>query len=364
MTKFLIIVAGVVVSLLVILGAVWFWLKGRQTRSAPHGSTGVPPFRIELTPKPTPTWQQEAEVDTFSHVIETSGFQRIGDFAIPQMHDLMVRGFCDRKRAAFAIIYEHPQVGLVLDLVRIHKGCTATVTSAPDDGLDHPGNTARTQIPFENLDEDGASATWAKMLPALDELCKDKTPIPALPKTFVAAFTSSYAAEMDWRIRRGGVTEDEVRRVALAGGQEDPAPDAIEQVKAVWRSTIDKFVGSEVIGQFLAAREISAVDWEQMRDRILVVHEYSETDALCDSLAALTDTPAPADDAEVSEPNEAASGLRAELGAAFTDAQVIDGFAAALELLPSTHRFEKIGSVQRPWRAEVYLKPSPAELAA
>ena len=66
------------------------------------------------------------------------------------------------------------------------------------------------------------------------------------PNLFVTAFTAAYAAEMDWRIDRGGVTAEEVAGAAAAGGQETPDATAVEGVQAMWRAAIDDFVSGEV----------------------------------------------------------------------------------------------------------------------
>lgn len=367
MNTFLLIVAAVVVGLVVVLTLAWYWFKSRlsalSAEASPRASaSGIPPFRINLVAVDGGRWRQSAEVETVSRTIENSGFKPLADYAIPEMRDMVVRGFCDRKRAAYAIIYEHPQVGLVVDLVRIHKDVTATVTTAPDDGLDHPQNSLRTEValPASALDKAGVLATWTQMLTELDSLSAGRTPIPALAKTFVAAFTSSYAAEMDWRIRRGGVSAEEIRRVATTGGQNEPDADAIRAVQTIWRNTIDDFIGAEVITAFLRAESFPAAEWEQTRDRVFVVHEQSNADSLCDALCAGVVF----DDQEPEQAQARIRAMRAQLDAVFSESEALPGFKTAQAVLPSTQRFTELANLDRPWRAAIYLRPASNQFTA
>ena len=97
---------------------------------------------------------------------------------------------------------------------------------------------------------------------------------------FPTVFATAYAAEMDWRIGRGGVTVEEIRRVAAASGQKEPGDDDVELVQGMWRTAIDDFVSEEAERAFLETGTVSAADWEGMRDRVLVVHEHSIVDEL------------------------------------------------------------------------------------
>ncbi|MEM7250756.1 MAG: hypothetical protein AAF493_05000 [Pseudomonadota bacterium] len=367
MDTFLLIVAAVVVGLLVIFGIAWYWFRTRLGAAPrderPSSETdSIPPFRISLMPRPETPWQLADDVEMLSDVIEQSGFRRVSDFAIPEMKDLSVRGFCDRTRAAYAIIYEHPQVGLVVDAVRIHKQATATVTSAPNDGLDHPDTSLRAEVPLpaSPLERGETINAWQQILTDLDQLSAERPSIPALAKTFVAAFTSSYAAEMDWRIRRGGVSADEIRRVASTGAQDEPDADTISAVQGIWRKAIDTFIESEVIASYLRSEPMPAAEWERQRERVFVVHEQSDHDALSDALCASVAL----HDADADVLKQRRDAMRAKIDAAFSDGETLDGFQAAQSALPSTQRFAPLAHVQRPWRAAIYLRPPPNQLAA
>ena len=209
MQTFLFIVAGVVIGLLVILGATWYWFKrglsvpgktSRQRSSLSEIADSLPPFRITLHPGEG-IWDQK--IEAFSEVIESSDFQLIGDYTIPEMGNLPVRGFCHSGEGVHAVVYAYPQVGLVVDLMKVYRHHKVTVTTAPRDGLEHPDSSLLICVP-PAPDDDGIRAIWPQMLSTLDDHSQEDEVIPVSSRTFIAAFTSSYAAEMDWRIRRGG----------------------------------------------------------------------------------------------------------------------------------------------------------------
>ena len=57
---------------------------------------------------------------------------------------------------------------------------------------------------------------------------------------FAQKFETAYAEEMDWRLKRGGVTSDEVRRTAQASGKnysEDQIQQATRQLQEKYEAS-------------------------------------------------------------------------------------------------------------------------------
>jgi hypothetical protein len=172
---------------------------------------------------------------------------------------------------------------------------------------------------------------------------------------FPHVFVEAWSQTMDWRIARGGVTSDEIRRVARLAGQRAPDDCVIELVQLTWRGAIDEFVQEEVRRAWLADAGMSAVDWEQLRDRIEVVHERTDPEDRIEALAwTKIEGSYPEDDCKAEE--RALEQARAQLRPLFADGQRT-GFARAQLVLPEKRRHQLLASLEAPWPADVYRAP-------
>ena len=110
-----------------------------------------------------------------------------------------------------------------------------------------------------------------------------KARMPATAVGFPALFESFWAREFDWRIARGGLTDEEIRRVATQDGTSISEGD-VRMIKLEWRQSINAHFYLELQQNFLASGRYSAGEWERVRDRIHFVHdnlEWEEVVAMC-----------------------------------------------------------------------------------
>jgi hypothetical protein len=159
--------------------------------------------------------------------------------------------------------------------------------------------------------------------------------------------------EQDWRIARGGVTAEEVRRAAVAGAQPPPDESAVELVQASWRSAISAFVGDALVSAYAAAHPMAS----EQRERLRAVHQHSVAADWVDELAwEMIDGRYDADDEEAED--RAFEAAKEQLAAVFASSDVRAAFAEAQPLLPEKRRFERIARVSRPWAGDLYLQPA------
>ena len=368
MSTFLLAVLGTLVGLLLVVALAWIWLKRKLARfvrdlgEALGAAGGVSPFRITLEPSADLEWSGSDTVDSVTAALADLGYEPAGDFRVPEMAGVKLRGLVNGEACTLAALYEHPQVERpLLDLMRLHEDRHhVLVSTAPEDGMDAPPRKIARRVTHDLGDQDAVHAALESMHEQLLAESAGRTPVPIAPRLFALTFTTAYAAEMDWRIARGGVTADEVRRAAAAGGQEPPDEDSVETVQGLWRSAIDDFVSEEAQRAFLATATVSAAEWEQMRERVLVVHEHSQVPELVESLASdLYDAEAP-DEEGADEEEDRYEALEQGLREAFGAAGAMDGFRAARDAMPVLAAFEHLGDVHAPWRGSIYLRPAEA----
>jgi hypothetical protein len=108
-------------------------------------------------------------------------------------------------------VYEHPIAGVFVDFFTVNEDDQSlTVSNAP------AGEELDTPPGHEKLVEKNLA------LGDMYDLLLRKRPRGRYrrfdAKNFPEEFARAYAKEMDWRMERGGVTEDEVRRSAAAAG--------------------------------------------------------------------------------------------------------------------------------------------------
>lgn len=362
MKTFLIAVAGVIVGLVLVVALGFFWLKRKirgigDALAAVFSAGAVSPFRVSLRPAGGEPWNDAAAIDAATRSFEAAGYEPAGDYEIPEMEGVAVRGFWHSDTQSFAALTDHPQAPVFADLVRLFRDRTGlTVTTAPRTGMDHPPYLRRERLELDIT----ALETAGQLHEHLVELSAGREPVRKQARSFADAFVSMYAMEMNWRIERGGVTDDEVRRAAAVGGLDAPDAGAICLVKKAWSSAIEIFVNEQVQKAFLDQGGMSASDWEEKRELLAIVHEQGDREERISELAGVLceaeRTPGTNQDDE--DDDDAYDAAVARITPAFEGRTIREGFAAAQALMPEKARFEAIGSVEQPWPADFYLVPN------
>jgi hypothetical protein len=355
MQTFLLAALGVIAGLVVLAGGFWLWLRrklrglGEAIGALVAGMT-VPPFRISLRPLAGARFRAADQVARASQGLTSVGYRPVGDFEVPEMDGVVVRGFWHPRQGSYAALYEHPQAGVVADLVALFRDRSlVTVSTTPETGLDRPSRAPLVRLELDLAHADAASRLHERLL----EASGGRTSIRTRPEEFARAFVGAYAMEQDWRIARGGVTAEEVRRAAVAGAQPPPDESAVELVQASWRSAISAFVGDALVSAYAAAHPMAS----EQRERLRAVHQHSVAADWVDELAwEMIDGRYDADDEEAED--RAFEAAKEQLAAVFASSDVRAAFAEAQPLLPEKRRFERIARVSRPWAGDLYLQPA------
>jgi hypothetical protein len=361
MQTFLIVVAamfvGGILSLFVLYFGIKFlikyFLKKIVNAIEKMSGAGVPPFRISLEKADDIKWKKPKAIKAISGALEGAGYQPIGDYRIDEMPFVNLKALMNSKTNSYAALTE-VQDKLLVDLAcDFTDGDHVTVSTAPETGLDRPDFSRLIRLQ-EDLEKDPAAAV--KLHERLLQEQRGRPTIMATAAAFPNVFSKAHAKEMDWRIARGGLTPEEVRRSCEVTGAEIPNDEAVEVVCQQWRNAISDFCDEQLRDRFLKyVTKMSAAEWEDVRDRLYFVHEHSDRESVIEALAdQLEATNGDADDG-VSEDGESASYAR--IRPMFAGVPVREAFVTAQDLLPTGQRYRRVASIKTPYGADVYVEP-------
>lgn len=364
MGTFFSVVGGVIVGGIILVALLWFWLKRKfaklgdalQEIAAALSGENVPPFRITVVEAEADAeWSDSDGIQRRDRELVDLGYEHAGEFRITEIEGVLLRAFCHRDDACMAVVFEHPQSeSLLVDVVRSHGDhLSVLATNAPDQGMGQP--STKTTVRLE------ADASIASLHEAALQASQGHAAIQVTPRLFPMLYAAAYAAEMDWRVECGGVTADEVRAAAAAGGQEEPDESAIELVQTQWRMAIQSFVDNEALKNFIASGALAEDASESQRERIKAVHDRTDRTGLIELIveaaitARETEWDEDADDYD-ERYDEAQESITKTVETAF--AGTVDVKAATDQAIASSGApIQHLGAVQKPRPTDLYLFP-------
>ncbi|QDV51270.1 hypothetical protein [Gimesia fumaroli] len=368
MLTILYVALGVILGFVILILIIWFWLKykfrkftsrfAEELADAFKNAGGfAPPLRIDLEPMDEPEWTDSEKIAMLSAALNEAGYAPDGLYEAYAPVHIKIQGFKNRNLPGFAALYEIDQIGAIhLDLVcEYSDGTHVTVSTAPDDGMDHPEFS--TMIRLSHLDLSKPEQVQ-ELYQRMQEEINGKTMVDQTNRSFEEVFENSWARSMDWRIERGGITTAEIIRVAEINGQPKPSQEEIEVAKFPWKEQIDSFITDQIRKSYLKNTNMSGDEWEETLDRLVIVHEKSDPTRLISELADIITYDNDLDEEE-EDGEDPYLKMEHQLKAVFdSEPSVIDGFRKAMELLPPRKEYTHHGSTETPWRSEVYLSPN------
>lgn len=354
MDAFLYGLAGAIVGVLLLIVGGYFLIKFILRRLVKKfidalGQGGVPPFRIHLSETDDLEWKDSKLVEALTEQLESVGYETVGDYEIDEMFNVQIRGLANPAHNFYAVIYEYEQLGVVVDIACDLVDLThVTSTTAKETGLNNP----ETKRDFRHeLDLQKEPSLVLQLHERLVEETRGHSVVSAPADQFVARITDAYAREMDWRAERGGISVEEVKRMAELGGQEEPDDEAIQQVQFQWRLAISQFMDEKIRERFLRhVTKMSASEWEDVRDRLYIVHEQSFRESVVEQVKWCEANVDEDDDAELEEIEE-------RLKKHFEYKPIREAFAEAQTNLAESRRYRRLARITGPWPADVYLMP-------
>lgn len=335
METFLKVIGGLALTLIVVAGlvalAVVIFIKlavGKMKKLAKAMGGPIAPVEVELavldgTPAPG--------VERLAAELERHGFSRIGAFGALGIPDYELIALTNEREDLYAAAATHPMLGPHVDLFQsAPDGRSLTVTNSKEmtPPAPIPGRTVvrRTGATVETLLNE-----WkvARLTGGVN---------PAPPEGFKEGFEREYRRVMEYQYREGNLKDVDVDAISrLVGMQADPKTAAF--LEDTRRPEPDK--EETLKAAFLASGRVSAVEWEEMRNWTIFVHDGMTDEEIMDRLFELGE-------------NEVEEQFFAEEGEAGDGTEGRLRFREARQRMGLEEQVKLVGSLNEPEPFDVY----------
>lgn len=332
MSLFLQILGALFLLLVIVVIAALMLLRARLRGLASEleqAVAGMPPTYIHLAPVGEIAWRDPAVAGEFLRPLPMLGFVDAGQYEIVEMPEVPLAAFIQPETDVVAVVYEHPQVGAILDMVtRYADGTSITYTTTTEVGQleERPGHE-KVSAP-----EASAEGLYRRLL---GERPRGET-VAIAPDEFADVFEQAYADEMQWRIAKGGASEEEIRAIAEHSGIET-TPEQVETLRAMYRGQARARLDEELHERFAAETTMSVAQWESVDGCLVFVHDQLTAEELRERFEEWTGEGWP-EGAPAGTPRQQ--------------------FAAANTTVPEDQRLTLVGTVSGPVEADVYAAPA------
>jgi hypothetical protein len=274
MLTFLKLVAAFIVAIVVLVVAVVLFIRWKFRRflktvieaAGTQASSAVPPFRIKLEFRDIDDeteWFHEKDVRTQMQEFESSGFTPLGDYDVEGL-PLQIRGYQHQDHNVYGVIYDHVTAGVWSDVVRRYEDESSwTASSTKQHGMDTAPWHTLFFMPGQSVNELLSQLLTSSPASGMQTAGADK---------FVSRFEAAYKREMNWRIERGGATEQEIRRVCEKNGQ-DCTAEQVEQIQGLWKSAIGEFLSEQLLRAWRKDSGMPTREYNRIADRLVVIHK-------------------------------------------------------------------------------------------
>lgn len=344
------ILGGVFLLIILVIGVGLLVLRRKMKQfglSLAEMSQFTPPVQLTLIPSDSPNWSDAKNVRRHQDALMLHGFQSEGVFFAEEMSLLIIEGFVHPGRNLLAAIYDHPQGGIVVDIVqKMQDDRTLTVTNTKQ-GAELDTMPGKSSVRVQDASVDQLLTAWE-----VDKLSGDSK--PAEPGSFKPVFEKAYREEMLWRITKGGPTAEEVHRVAEASGQ-NVGPEIEEMTRMMQRRQANIQLLEILEDIFLKESGVTAYDWEEsIGDRLVIIHDNLTTEELEDNLYIAIE-----DDGGFEIMDE--QGRPTEHGFEIPNMPARDAFAVVNATFPEHRQFKLHWQCEEPIPADFYLEPEEVD---
>ena len=219
------------------------------------------PLRIKLCAVAEPfPWLSETKAQRICSEMKSLGFEDAGNFEVPELQSASLKAFAWPQQSMYAYLCHHPaKEECFIDIIRVFEdGTSVTLSDVPDTGVD-PCPAHR------NLKRPGSTA--ADLVKELRKASGKKKALPASVAEAATRYEKGYAAIMDWRVERGGVSEDEL----MAQADEDTTEEELAAARVEFRMA--HLLQLDELLRIRYEEKIGAVEWALIEDQAVIVHD-------------------------------------------------------------------------------------------
>lgn len=180
--------------------------RREQLEAAGRRAAQKQPDEIHLRAAPEPAWVHGDEIESNARALRKLGFTEAGSYTVDVL-PVTIRFLVKESDRVYAAIYEHPKVGIWLNLIILHEdGTSVTFTNTQDRGLEkRPGH------PIFYLHRATAAQLFAMLAQAVGGPQRRAVSAATIP----AEFEKAWADGVRWRKSRS-FSVAEVASVAIS----------------------------------------------------------------------------------------------------------------------------------------------------
>ncbi len=365
MKLFLLIVGGVVVGLFLFLVLAFQLIKwklkrafgdlGQAFEQFAKGMASMPTLRLKLEPAGETPANNPAEIAETRELLLAAGFRDAGRFLPNGNASIIMDLFYQDGEHLLAVAYDISDSPCRLDIAaRFEDGRSHFFSNVKHDGLDKPEWCRYDRQP---------DASNADLIDAALDGMPDGGRVAYTPDQLPSEIEQSYEREMVWRVRRGGYTDDEIRRSVEASGNEATEQN-MEMSKGMLQGALKNAIEVELREAFLKTTSLSAARWEAVEDRLAILHPMTDAEALAEHLGDLY--PPVDDETEIDEDGEDEDDRRYEQNKATAEKLLqthtpAETFTKLAEGTPRFSELEHLGQVLEPVPADFFALPPYAD---
>ena len=357
---------GVLLGLFLFLVAAYILIKwklkklfgglGEAFKSYAAGMSSMPQYRLKLTDATDTPLHHPESMAELTNELSGIGFVEAGTYSADEDSPVLIRGMVLEAESIIAAMYDMPDQGPFLDLVRdTESGTHFMATSTPTNSLDKPPWTRSEVCP-------GAGA--AELHDALKRMELDGPLREVSTASFKETFEQAYAREMDWRVDRGGYTDEEVSRMTDAAvatteeGQDEITDTTLSMIRIALEGTLRSGLEAALHEAFLEQTDLSASEWERVEDRVEIVHKLSDANALTGLLVQLDNSPKIEDEDEAeAEQDNRYEVLKSRVEEELKFHEPIEVFARLAPEQPNYVQLKKLAHLESPSACDIYVMP-------
>src|SRR5207244_779028 len=118
-------------------------------------------------------------------------------------------------------------------------------------------------------------ASVAEIFDAVRQHPKAAERIELKRENFVENFRKGYTRSMNWRLKKGGASREEIRRQAAADHKE-LTDEQFEEAYKELRASYVRRLQEGCVAQYLDEQNLVAAEWERIQDRTFAIPETLE----------------------------------------------------------------------------------------
>lgn len=242
----------------------------------------VEPATVEAAPDSD--WYHALEADCLCAEYIALGAEPIGRYSIPDIDNILLQAFTHNNPPAYITVNDHPQYGCWSDFVMLPEaGGSLTITTVNTE-------SSKSYRPVHHrIDRRPVSTHPLTLIGFARSRLLDESFIPALAGQFTSAF-NSIMAECQRALENQDIDQSMLESMVKGSGIELSGDEA-ETINAERQIKRHDDTVRQCMRSYALSSGLTAQDWEQHRESLVVVYENQPLELLLETLFEQFDIP-------------------------------------------------------------------------